>query len=153
MNTRHLNDKLTPRQWRLYNLLKENTHRYMTQREICDALPKDYEYKERPNTTDRCSMLWKDVYAINTVNGRLEKTIATNKYRYKLQTKEEADATLRKLKNKGLKYLAYYSTMLRKATLDGQGKLLSNDLQPIDSESTAREFYESFVKELSDNEF
>ena len=158
--------KLTPRQWWLHDyILAMNTKypkRWLTQTEIVDALncdlsyPHDDRYQLSPNPMahDKCISIWQDVAAINR-SMEVDKIILINVNSYKMPTsKEEADTYfLNGRKKAALRILKRYWIAMEKIDRDGQGKLLSDQEREITKQSRAKEFYESFIKEIdSDDE-
>lgn len=138
---------LTPRQHALYRLIKHNSMeelRKTTQKEICEQL-KDYGYVYNESVTchDRCSIIWSDINAINN-SFEKEKLIISDNFTYWIGNKEENEEYLDKLWEKLSPRLYRYWTYKRKIERDGQGKLLSVFGNPIDENSKAREFVESF---------
>lgn len=141
-------NKLTPRQWRLHDLILYNSfveHRKTTQKEICEKL-KDwgYEYRETSGTNhDHCSMIWDDIKELN-LSYETDKVIISHNFEYwigdKEQTQEFMDELWRKLEPRLMRYWAF----LKKLERNGQGQLLSRKLDPIDDNSKAREWIESY---------
>ena len=137
--------KLTPRQWELYRLIYRNSielHRKTTQREICDLIP-EYQWSESENTSDHCSTIWNDVCA-NNLSLEHDKLIITEKYEYWIGSEKETTEFIEGLWKKLSPRLIRYWFYLKKTKHDGQGKLLSNQGEVIDTNSVAREFIESF---------
>jgi hypothetical protein len=157
---------LTPRQWWLYGYIKAYNERFpdkwLTQRDIVTAnnvdvlYPHDdrYHISDNPNAHDKCISIWLDVAAINR-SMEVDKIILINVNSYKMPTsKEEADTYfLNGRKKAALRILKRYWIAMEKIDRDGQGKLLSDQEREITKQSRAKEFYESFIKEIdSDDE-
>ena len=137
---------LTPRQWQLYRLIKENSlnGRKTTQKEICDLID-GYEWNDSPTTHDHCSAIWTDIKEIN-LSFELDKLIISKNFEYWIGSKEETQEFIDDLWDALAPRLMRYWRFKRKIDKDGYGKLLSNQLNPIDDESQAREYIESFIK-------
>ena len=152
--------KLTPRQWWLYDFVKKATSsqpgKWLSQDEIVEGIWCDlsychddkYEINENPRSHDRCILIWLDVEAINK-SPEVDKVILVNDHSYKMAVSyEEADTFyLGQIRKRAIASLVRYSNAKRKCKADGQGKLLSLDLKPIDEESKAKAFIEAYVDE------
>ena len=137
---------LTPEEWSLYRLIKYNSEvlkRKTTQREIANAL--GLKYNEDIKCHDACPSVWTMVSHIN-LSFEIEKIIITHEFEYWFGGELETQVFLDKLWQDILPRLTRYWTYLRKIKKDGQGKLLSAQLQPIDEDSQAREFVESYLR-------
>ena len=138
---------LTPRQWALYRLIYENSinrQRKTTQREIYEALKNyGYEWNDSESTHDHCSAIWTDITA-NNLSFSHEKIIISKNFEYWIGDKEETQKFIDELWGQLAPRLMRYWFYKEKVKGNGQGKLLSNQLMPIDDDSKAREFVESF---------
>ena len=138
---------LTSEEWALYRLIKYNSEvldRRTTQREICDKIP-EYKWNDNPLAHDHCSSIWTAIKNLNESN-EIEKVIISFNFTYWLGGKEETQVFLDKLWTDLAPRLRRYWLYLQKINKDGQGKLLSTQLNPIDEDSQAREFVESFLR-------
>ena len=138
--------KLKPSEWELYRLIKYNSEvldRRTTQREICDKIP-EYKWNDDPLAHDHCSSIWTAIKNLNESN-EIEKVIISFNFEYWLGGKEETQVFLDKLWGDIEPRLKRYWTYLRKVKKNGQGKLLSAQLEPIDENSNAREWVESYI--------
>ena len=136
---------LTPRQWELYRLIYHNSmveYRKTGQKEICDKIS-DYNYSESNNTSDHCTAIWTDVTA-NNLSVEHEKVIITKNYEYWIGSKEEEQEFVNDLWSQLLPRVKRYWFYLNKTKLNGQGKIISDQNEPITEDSQAREFIESF---------
>lgn len=138
---------LTPRQWALYRLIKNNSlveHRKTTQKEIVDALS-DYGYKwvDDPNVHDHCSAIWKDIKD-NNESYEHDKLIISDNFEYWIGNEEETQEYLDKLWKDLCPRLARYWNYKQKVARHGQGQLFSTRLNPIDEDSKARKFIDSY---------
>ena len=82
---------LTPKQWRLYDLLKDNTHRWITQLEIQQTLKEEYpDYDGQQNFHDSGARLWitNDVQKINE-SDVIQKIILSSSQGIKIASAEE----------------------------------------------------------------
>lgn len=136
---------LTPKQWRLYDLLKDNTHRWITQLEIQQTLKEEYpDYDGQQNFHDSGARLWitNDVQKINE-SDVIQKIILSSSQGIKIASAEEYRVWSQN-KWKSLKQqISRLAWKDHKARLDGQMKL-------VFGESMERDYYEAFVKEYKD---
>lgn len=136
---------LTPRQWKLYELLKDNTHRWITQLEIQQTMKLEYpDYDGQQNFHDSGARLWitNDVQKINE-SDVIQKIILSSSNGIKIASADEYRVWSQN-KWKSLKQqLARLAWKDHKARLDGQMKL-------VFGESMERDYYEAFVKEYKD---
>lgn len=142
---------LTPRQWKLLNLIKNNSlvgNRKTTQREIYDALKEyGYEWNEKDaNTHDHCVAIWNDIKDIN-LSYDTDKIIISKNFEYWIGNEEETQAFLDKLWSDLAPRLIRYWAYLKKAQRNGQGLLIDRKGNAIDENSKARAFIESYGKE------
>lgn len=138
-----IENKLTSRQWCLYNLLKAEPNKWFTQKEICEAIP-DYNYQERNN--DRCPNIRSDKIAINA-SIEVDKIVVMKNYCFKIANEEEFLEERRKHINRLKNQKCEIENMDFKYRNNGQVKLLSNKGDVIDEKSRARNFFETFVNE------
>lgn len=138
---------LSPRQWALYRLIKENSLNGLktTQLEICVKIP-GYKYNSSPLAHDHCTAIWSDINAI-LLSHEVEKIIIYKDFLCWIATSQEEvnewlDSKWKELEPR----LSRYWFFKQKAEKNGQGKLLSDQLQPIDEKSKARAFVESFIQ-------
>lgn len=142
--------KLTSRKWALYNLIKHNSlveHRKTTQKEICNAL-KDYGYEwdDDELSHDHCVTIWNDIKDIN-LSHEVDKIIISKNFKYWIGDKKETNAFIDRLWSDLEPRLIRYWAYLKKVSRDGQGQLLDRKLNPIDENSKARTFIESYGQE------
>ena len=133
---------LTPRQWKLYELLKGNSDLWMTQQEIYNILKDDYKGVEvGVNFHDSMARIniTNDIQQINQ-SQVIQKIILSTGNGIKIANEEEY-RTYSINKWKSLKrMISRLAWKDHKAKLDGQMKLIFGD-------SMARDYYETFVKE------
>lgn len=135
--------KLTPRQWSLYNLLRANPDQLYSKKEICDIIP-TFTYKQEK--WDKCVDIWNDMNEINK-SLEVDGIIVMKNQLFKFGTKEEVKE-FRNSKIKKLKKLVSQIEMFDiKTNRDNQGKLISNQNKPIDEESKAKRFYETYFND------
>ena len=142
---------LTPRQWKLLNLIKINSfvdNRKTTQREIYDALKGyGYEWNEKDaNTHDHCVAIWNDIKEIN-LSYDTDKIIISKNFEYWIGNEQETQEFLDKLWNDLSPRLSRYWAYLQKANRNGQGQIIDRKGNAIDENSKARAFIESYGKE------
>lgn len=138
---------LTPVEWSLYRLIKYNSEvlkRKTTQREVANAL--GLKYNEDIKCHDACPSVWALISHIN-LSEEIEKVIINDNFTYWIGNEEETRAYLDKLWDDLEPRLIRYWRYLNKIKKNGQGKLISCQNQPIDEDSKAREFVESFLEE------
>lgn len=140
---------LTPEEWKLYRIIKANSlmGKKTTQKEICNLM--DYKYNDDPIAHDPCPRIWTMITHLN-LSGEIEKIIITHEFTYWLGGEEETKVFLDKLWQDIEPRLFRYWTYLRKIKKNGQGKLISAQSKPIDEDSEAREFVESFLGDSYD---
>ena len=137
--------ELTPRQWAVYRLIYNNSlvlHRKTTQREIYDNI-RGYEWNNDEKCHDHCPAIWKDI-AENNLSFSHDKVIISKNFEYWIGNEEVTQEFLNDLWNQLAPRLMRYWFYKAKVKRNGQGKLLSNELDPIDGNSKAREFIESY---------
>ena len=135
--------ELTTRQWKLYDLLKDNNDKWLTQREIYERL-KDYYRKEEfdeANFHDSGVRYWQtlDIRRINE-SDVIQKIILSTPQGIKIANEEEyKEYSINRWKSiKGMiKRLAWKD---HKAKLNGQMRLVFGD-------SMARDYFETFAEE------
>lgn len=136
-------NEITPRQWQLYNLLKNNPDKWFTQKEICDAI-KEYNYID--DDRNHCVAIGEDRIALNE-SPVVDKIITTRKHCFKIATREEYEIErnyhIRRLKSQ----VAQIQAMDRKFERDGQGKLFNNILEEL--KPTNEQYHQTFVEEES----
>lgn len=143
--------------WKLYRFLKqkaiEDSNHWITHEEICEALPEEFKMNHQACNKKCCSTIQQHIIEINECD-EIEKIIIYKNQSYKLASnKEEAEEFIkRKLLTKGCRILKRYWQLLDKISSNGQGKLLSNRGNPIDENSKARKYVESFIESSLGNE-
>lgn len=104
----------------------------------------EYVINENPTAHDICSLFNQDMAEIND-NPEIDKFILLRNNQFKIATAEEAKEEVERLKDRAMRLLVRMSKLSNKIKSHGQGKLLSNRLDPIDEESRAREYIETFI--------
>jgi hypothetical protein len=136
---------LTPRQWRLYDLLKDNTQRWITQLEIQKTMNSDYpNYDGGKNFHDTKARndISEDIRDINQ-SDVIQKIILSSTSGIKIATADEYRLWSQN-KWKSLKQqISRLAWKDHKSRLDGQMKLVFGD-------SMERDYYEAFVKNYKD---
>lgn len=134
---------LTPEEWKLYRIIKANSlmGKKTTQKEICNLM--GYKYNDDPKAHDPCPKVWTLIKNLNESN-EIEKIIISFNFEYWLGNEQETKVYMDKLWNDLEPRLVRYWKYLKKIKKNGQGKLLSTQLEPIDEESHARKFVESY---------
>lgn len=138
---------LTPRQWGLYRLIRENSienHRKTTLKEICESFPLEYTYSDDSKSHDPCPSVWSDINAINN-SYEIDKIIILKNFEYWIGSEEE---TVNYIKdywdNNVAPRLARYWNIYHKSLRNGEGKILDNYGNVIDEKSHAKQFREVF---------
>lgn len=138
--------KLTPRQWELYGLIKQYSLHgaKITQKEITQLVD-GYEWNESETCHDHCPAIWNDIKDLN-LSFEIDKIIISKNFEYWIGNEKETKQYLDELWEALEPRLVRYWNYKKKVSHNGQGKLLSNQLNPIDENSKAREFVESFIE-------
>lgn len=138
--------ELTTRQWKLYELLKDNADKWLTQREIYERLKDHYRKEEfdEANFHDSGVRYWQtlDIRRINE-SGVIQKIILSTSQGIKIANEDEYKAySINRWKSiKGMiKRLAWKD---HKAKLNGQMRLVFGD-------SMARDYFETFAEEYEE---
>lgn len=147
--------KLTSRQWALYNLVKEYSEKgiALEQDFIVDSI-KGYEHSKNPKNHNDCTSVWSDVWGDNGINwsSEVDKIIVIDNFTYKLGNEKDLEMYAKDLQKKALRGLKRFWAIIKKMKNDGQLKLLSNQMNPIDENSKARTYVETFVNEVKEME-
>ena len=143
--------KLNTRQFRLYDLLvavaKADPVRWVDKLEIADYLGNDYyTINTSKHAHDVCSTMNLDRITINN-SLEVDKIILIKDNTFKIATEQEAIQLEEELYNQAMKLLERKSMLVAKRLRNNQGKVLSNQLNPIDDKSRAEKFHETFVEE------
>ena len=143
-------EKLTTRQFRLYDLLvavaKADPVRWVDKLEIADYLGNDYyTINTIKHAHDVCSTMNLDRITINN-SLEVDKIILIKDNTFKIATEQAAIQLEEELYNQAMKLLERKSMLVAKRLRNNQGKVLSNQLNPIDDKSRAEKFHETFVK-------
>ena len=136
---------LTPRQWRLLDLIKVNSlvnRRKTTQKEICESID-GYEWNSDEKCHDHCPAIWSDIKDIN-LSYETDKLIISDKFEYWLGNEEETQDFIDKLWSDLAPRLTRYWAYLKKVERDGQGLLIDRKGKVIEEDSQARAFIESY---------
>lgn len=132
-----MKSELNPRQWAVYNLLKNNPDRYMTQFEICLQLPVDYPIAgvcalEFHDSAAR-HMLTNDIRTINK-SEVIQKIIISNSKGVKIASREEFERYISAEFAAIFRKLARTRQKAKKAGLDGQMRIvLGNERDTIEA--------------------
>lgn len=148
--------KMTPRQWRLYNIVKREcsydlfkddfTNKPISIKEICDLLPDDYTFSDsEASHNNQCAIMYKDVEAIN-LSSEVEKQIVIIDHQLLLADKEHIEERDGKLMAHIYNMMDRLSASRSKQRADGQGKMISDQNVAIDEKSQARDYVESYAK-------
>ena len=87
-------------------------------------------------------MVWSDIKNLN-LSYEIDKIVISENFEYWLGDQEQTKEFINGLWDDLFPRLSRYWAYKRKVARNGQGKLLSDQLKPIDDESKAREFIES----------
>lgn len=142
--------KLTTRQWKTYNAIKEATEKGKTisRRELYLLQPDQYEWHDNPRTHDQCVAIRYDVNAIND-SEEIEKIVVYDeKGNFKLaENAEEAyDFLYRVYCKVAVEKFRKMRRIRQKIRANGQGKLISTKGNVIDENSKARSYVEAYCK-------
>lgn len=114
------------RQWGLYNYLKNNADRWVTQKEIALALPSIYpctveEMQDFHNCTAR-HCITNDIRTLNA-SGMIQKIILSGARGVKIANEQEFDAYIGKMINAAVRRLQRVKNLAEKGNRDGQYKI------------------------------
>lgn len=138
-------EKLTPREWRLLDLIKHNSfveHRKTTQKEICEKID-TFIWNDDEKCHDHCTAIWHDIEEIN-LSYQTDKLIISDKFDYWIGDEEETKAFIDKKWQDLLPRLVRYWAFLNKVKRNGQGILIDRKGNVIDEDSQARAFIENY---------
>lgn len=131
-----MKSELNPRQWAVYNLLKNNPDRYMTQIEIVYGLREYYDTTftdEQFHDSATRLMLTKDIRKINE-SELIQKVIISNRKGVKIASKEEFEQYINAEFAAIFRKLARTRQKAKKAGLDGQMRIvLGNERDTIEA--------------------
>lgn len=119
------NKALNNRQFRLYDYLKSNSDKWLTQEQIARALPEYYPIdtdKDFHNYSPSRKRMSADIRVINN-SGIIQKTILSSSKGVKIATKKEYQEYIKRMKKSALKRLAYVYSIEKKASKDGQFRI------------------------------
>lgn len=136
---------MTSREWLVYNIIKVNSLKGLktTQKQLC-SLVDGLVYNDDIKSHDHCSALWGIIKNINE-SDEIDKIIISDNFEYWIGNEEETIEYLNTLWGRIMPKLERYWGLVKKTKLNGQGKLLSNQLQPIDDNSNARPYHEVYI--------
>lgn len=132
-----MENQLNSRQWKLYNLLKDNGDCFITQLEAARRLPQYYgEYEaEKFHDSPARMLMTKDIRAINEA-GVIQKIIISSPKGIKLSNEAEFKRYIRAEFGAIFRKLTRTRTKAGKAARNGQGRIVFH---------TEREFVEAFL--------
>lgn len=141
--------RLTPRQWALYRLIKENTEagRKTTQREIYEKV-EGYSWNEKSAANhDHCPMIWNDIMGEEGLNfsPEIQKTIVYKNYEAWVGNKEEVQEFIDQCWRLISPKLKRYWNLVNRIKNDGQGQIFSCQGDLIKEDSEARGYIEAFL--------
>lgn len=142
--------KLTTRQWKTYNAIKEATEngKTISRRELYLLQPNEYEWNDNARTHDQCLSIRNDVNAIND-SEEIEKIVIYDaKGNFKLaETAEEVyDFLYRVYCRVAVEKFRKMRRIKQKMSANGQGKLISTKGDVIDDNSKARDYVEAYCR-------
>lgn len=142
--------KLTPLEWKVYRAI-EASEEPIAQKDLCEAVGLAYRPLESHEGgikhRDGCRKLWNIVQHLNDTTEVEKMVVVTPDYRYSLATEEEARKKADRYHRQALTLMRREYALRRKMRLNGQGKLLSAQGNPIDSKSKANPFFEAYPNE------
>ena len=121
-----MKSELNPRQWAVYNLLKNNPDRYFTQADICRKLLEHYPLGYTADTFHDSTarhMLTKDIRTINK-SEVIQKVIISNSKGVKIASSEEFEQYINAEFAAIFRKLARTRQKAKKAGLDGQMRIV-----------------------------
>lgn len=134
---------LTTRQKVTYELIKKNSlaGRITTQREIYENYPaseeqqQGYKWNDKPYSHDNCSVIWRDIVAIN-FSDEVEEIIIQDNFTYKIARNGlEATIFAKRYKDTAIAKFKRYGAILRKIKANGTGELteIESEIKFIDT--------------------
>lgn len=122
--------KLTARQYKLYEYLKEHYEEgvYISKQQICKDLNDFYKINEKE--TRVCRTLEEDVRKIND-DDTLTKIIVSNKNGYKIGSKVEVQKYIKKRMLRDVKSINLTKKIAKKYKLDRQMQMVWNSEKPM----------------------
>ncbi len=123
-----MKSELNPRQWAVYNLLKNNPDRYLTQLEIAYALDEYYDtsfYNDQFHDSATRHLLTKDIRAINK-SEVIQKIIISTPKGVKIASSAEFERYINAEFAAIFRKLARTRQKAKKAGLDGQMRIVLN---------------------------
>ena len=131
-----MKSELNPRQWAVYNLLKNNPDRYIMQADICLKLVEHYPLGYTADTFHDSAarqMLTNDIRAINK-SEVIQKVIISNRRGVKIANREEFEQYINAEFAAIFRKLARTRQKAKKAGLDGQMRIvLGNERDTIEA--------------------
>lgn len=131
-----MKSELNPRQWAVYNLLKNNPDRYLTQLSIVYALKDFYDtsfYNDQFHDSAARHLLTKDIRAINK-SDVIQKIIISNRHGVKIASSAEFEQYINAEFASIFRKLARTRQKAKKAGLDGQMRIvLGNERDTIEA--------------------
>ena len=140
--------KMTSREWALYNLLKQNPDKWYSKEEIVyeiNVLMGADTFIYNVKCWDKCSKIREDMIEINA-SKEVDKIIVLKDNHYKIANEEEVVRYLNKKIAMARRQERQVRDLKKKILQNGQGKLLSNQEKPIDINSKARAYHETYVE-------
>lgn len=131
--------KLTPRQWALHNYIASRKGERVSKRDIYENVS-GYAWNE--NASDKCATIRLDQKAINA-SGECDSLIVFDHQEYYLATREQVEGFIERKMRTIRTAAREVSELRRKLGLDGQGKLLNNQLNPLREGN--EEFHETVI--------
>lgn len=144
---KQLPKKMPPELWALYRLIETATNEGRTLKvsEICKAFPDRYHLNAKECNYSNCKDLYEDIFIINTVyTYEHDKYIITNANKIKLGTEMEIQKEFRKVSQQFIRLNAKKRALTKVMRTNNQYKLLSNQNTPIDENSNAKPYVESY---------
>ena len=115
--------------------------------EIADYIGKEhYQINYSDTTHDVCSTMNLDRIALNN-SLEVDKIILIKDNKFKVATEDEAIELEQELHSQAMKLLGRMTFIQEKRRRNNQGKVLSNQLNPIDEDSRAEKYHETFIEE------
>lgn len=134
--------------WELYHLIEKRPN--ISVKEICEAMPKFYHYKESQYNYTNVPTIYEDIDYIMS-SPQTHKIIIKDEGRFRLGTEQECIEYAAKLYLQGKVAMAKYGAVKNRISQDGQGRLFDQYLKNID-ESSGDPFIEAFVKYVTRKE-
>lgn len=137
--------KLTPREWKLYSLLKNEPNKWWSKEEILNSIT-EYNSSRNETSHDICASLNLARLHLNAACslGLVSHYTLIKDNAFKLANEDEMHAELKKMEKQMWRLYIRYLGAKGVLKENGQGKLIDCKGKVIDEDSLAKRFFEPF---------